>query len=159
MFNFQALGIVAILVAAIGGGAWWYYSSTQAKLENLQLANAAHEVQAKQYDQAITEYEGTVTYLQDEQKQIREQFERLQSEFATINLQNAELRAKLDRHDIGALAAAKPELVERIINNASDKAGRCFEILSGSPYTEDELNAKTSNAFNSECPFLAPNQR
>lgn len=159
MFNFQTLGIVAIVVVVIGAGAWWYHSSTQAKIENLQASNAAYVAQQAQLNEAINESDDTITFLQNEQKQIREQFERLQSEFATINLQNAELRAKLDRHDIGALAAAKPELVERIINNASDKAGRCFEILSGSPYTEDELNAKTSNAFNSECPFLAPNQR
>jgi len=45
-------------------------------------------------------------------------------------------------------------LVQRIINNASDNAMRCFEILSGSPLTDNERNAQNGQEFNSECPFL-----
>ncbi len=48
------------------------------------------------------------------------------------------------------LAQKKPELVQRIINNASEKALRCFEILSGSELTDQERDANDGTEFNSE---------
>jgi hypothetical protein len=44
--------------------------------------------------------------------------------------------------------------VQRLINGGSKNAGRCFELLSGSPLTEKEKNAKTDKSFNNECPWL-----
>ena len=64
------------------------------------------------------------------------------------------LSKKLGKHDLGNLGSKKPSLVERIINNASAKVGRCFELESGAKLTEKEKNAKTGKAFNSECPWL-----
>ena len=64
------------------------------------------------------------------------------------------LEDKLRDHDIGLLGEAKPELVERIIDRASAKALRCFELLSGAELTTTERNATNENAFNSECPWL-----
>ena len=55
---------------------------------------------------------------------------------------------------LSELGSKKPGLVGKIINNASEKAGRCFEILSGAELTEKEIGAKNGKAFNSECPWL-----
>jgi hypothetical protein len=67
------------------------------------------------------------------------------------------LSDKLGRHDIGNLAENKPGLVERVINGASIKAGRCFELLSGAPLTDKEKEAENGKSFNSECPWLFDN--
>jgi hypothetical protein len=55
---------------------------------------------------------------------------------------------------LGFLGSKKPALVEKIINAASDKVGRCFELLSGADLTDNERNAKDAKSFNSECPWL-----
>lgn len=46
---------------------------------------------------------------------------------------------------------AKPKLVEKIINNATDMRMRCFEIASGAALTEDEKNGTVKNTV---CPQL-----
>jgi hypothetical protein len=48
----------------------------------------------------------------------------------------------------------RPDLAEKAINNATAKVLRCFELLSGSPLTKQELLANTAQEFNSECPDL-----
>ena len=76
-----------------------------------------------------------------------------QAKISALTFNNAKLD-KLRDHDIGLLGEAKPALVERIIDRASAKALRCFELLSGAELTTTERNAKNENAFNSECPWL-----
>ena len=62
--------------------------------------------------------------------------------------------------DIGKIATKKPNLVEKIINNASERAKRCVEIASGAPLTEAEINATKKSEINPECPALAnPNYK
>ena len=57
--------------------------------------------------------------------------------------------------DIGKIAEKKPGLVEKIINNATERAKRCVEIASGAPLTEAEINATKKSEINPECPALA----
>lgn len=83
--------------------------------------------------------------------------EELQNTYINLNeaRRNVDLlEKKLSENDIGMLAQQKPELVQRIINNASKKSLRCLEILSGSELTSQERNAKDATEFNSECPWL-----
>ena len=49
----------------------------------------------------------------------------------------------------------KPNLVENIINNATDDVNRCFEILSGSPLTLEEIDATKQSEINASCPAIA----
>jgi uncharacterized membrane-anchored protein YhcB (DUF1043 family) len=57
--------------------------------------------------------------------------------------------------DFGKLANEKPKLVEKLINKASIRAGRCIEIAGGSPLTEKELLATKKSEINTECPSIA----
>jgi len=50
------------------------------------------------------------------------------------------------------LKGAEREDVEKIIDKASDNVLRCLEIASGSPLTEDEINATRKSQINNECP-------
>jgi hypothetical protein len=79
---------------------------------------------------------------------------RINTAFQKAREQNRELADRLAKHDLGILGSEKPALVERIINGASDKVGRCFELLSGAELTDNERNAKDAKSFNSECPWL-----
>ena len=57
--------------------------------------------------------------------------------------------------DLGKTALERPEVMERIINKASDKALRCVEIAGGAKLTEAEKTATKKSEINSECPAIA----
>ena len=145
--GFKLAGVLMIVMAAMVAGGYWYYNDTQARIATLTENNAKLET-------AVATSEATIDALQADYAKMAATNEQLNNEFANIRRQNQVLSDKLSRHDLGVLGASKPGLVERVINGASDKAGRCFELLSGAELTEKEQNAKNANAFNSECPWL-----
>lgn len=145
---------IGLLLALISGGAYYYYSSTQSTIQELVENNATLSANVVTLTNANEVNLDTIDSLQLEFQQIQEDFNRTQERFQEIRQQNTELRERLGRHEIGALAASRPALVENIINNASENALRCFELLSGAPLTEQERNATNAREFNSECPFL-----
>ena len=71
------------------------------------------------------------------------------------DLENLDKRFNKNGRDIGKLATKKPGLVEDVINRATDRAKRCVEIASGSPLTEQELQATKKSEINPECPSIA----
>ena len=71
------------------------------------------------------------------------------------DLQDLDKRFTKKKRDIGKLAIERSKAIERIINSASDKAARCIEIASGSPLTEQEINATLKSQTNTECPSIA----
>lgn len=142
-------GIMLIVMCAMGGLGYWYYNDTQEKLATLHENNAKLET-------AVAISEETVSTLRADFARASEELQKVNNEFRDIRAQNNVLSKKLAKHDLSELGSKKPRLVGKIINNASDKAGRCFEILSGAKLTEKEIGAKNGKAFNSECPWLWP---
>jgi regulator of replication initiation timing len=145
---------VILLMGAIAGGVGYYFNTTQTRLQAYAEKTATLEANNVQLLRANQENLNTIIELNESFEEIRQNFDRVQSEFQLIRSQNNELRERLGRHELGALAAARPELVGRTINNASANALRCFELLSGAPLTSSERNAQNERQFNSECPWL-----
>lgn len=150
----KSLIFICLLVSILCGAGYFYYTSTTNTISKLTSENSTLIANNSNLINANEENLNTIDNLQEEFKRVEEDFQRTQSEFQVIREQNNELRERLGEHELDALAAAKPELVERIINNASDNALRCFELLSGAPLNEREKNAETERQFNSECPWL-----
>ena len=148
--------IIGVLLSLMSGGAYFYYTTTQNRIDSLIETNATLVSNVETITQANIENVNTIEEMVENEEQARQNFIQLETEFQEIRSQNSELRQRLGRHELDALAAAKPKLVENIINNASDNAIRCFELLSGAPLTEGEKNATNEKEFNSECPFLWP---
>ncbi len=71
------------------------------------------------------------------------------------DLDDLDKRFNKKNRDVGKLAIAKTESIERITNGASALAMRCVEIASGSPLTEEEKNATKKSEINTECPSIA----
>jgi TolA-binding protein len=138
----------------MSGAAYFYYSTTQSRIATLTANNATLTANVQTITDANNQNIQTIDDLQSSYQKVQEDFSRVQSEFQIVRSQNNELRERLGRHELEALAAAKPVLVERTINNASVNAMRCFELLSGSPLNERERAATTERQFNSECPWL-----
>lgn len=147
MFGLKGMLIMGAVMATMLGGFYWYYNDSQKRMAVLQENNAKLEV-------AVQTNEAAISSLKENVAAANAELTRVNTEFQKIRQQNRELSDRLIKHDLGLLGSNKPELVERIINGASDKAGRCFELLSGSELTDAERNAKDGKSFNSECPWL-----
>jgi len=143
----RLFGILLLMLLPMAGGAGWYVLNLQRALE-VSRANEA------KLEQAVATNEAAIESMRRDYALQAEQLQAVNNEFAAIREQNQNLIGKLERHDIGLLGEQKPGLVVRIINRATDKANRCFEILSGAELTEKELEAENGNQFNSECPWL-----
>ena len=139
--------ILITVIVVLSGAFYWYYTDSQSRIATLQSNNAKLETAVQTNEQAIAS-------LKENNAKANAELTRINSEFQKAREQNRELSNKLAKHDLGLLGSEKPALVERIINGASNKAGRCFELLSGSPLTEEERNAPDGKSFNSECPWL-----
>lgn len=150
--TFKLLGLMTLILAILSGVFYWYYNDTQKKMAELIQEKAAIETSS-----AVCK--NTVESLQRSQTQLNNELVIINNNFAEIRKQNNVLATKLEKHDIGVLGAAKPNLVEKIINNAVNKSSRCIELLSGSPLTEKEKAATSARSFNSECPWLWPGEK
>jgi len=145
---------IGILISLLTAAVYYYYTSTQQRIENLIEESVILQENAKQLKTANEKNLETIDTLQEDFKEVRENYERVQDEFQVVRLHNKELRERLAVKQLDTLATEKTVLVERTINKASENALRCFELLSGSPLTEKEKNAKTEREFNAECPWL-----
>jgi hypothetical protein len=143
----KVAGIMGIILAVVLGGFYWYYQSSQATIAQLNKDNATLSASLAIQTQ-------TINSLQENTKLANEQLRITNNSLSEARQQNRQLVDRLGRHEIGALAVSKPELVERAINNATAQANRCFELLTGAELTEREKNATTPREFNSECPWV-----
>jgi len=147
---------IAVLVMSLVGGALFYYYSTQRKITNQakEIATLQINVQEKkaiieQKDKELRQQRLVIRKLNKEFADAREQVDKLRSKFNKLG--NA---SKITR-DLGKLAIAKPKLIERAINNGTQDALRCVEIISGAELTDVEKKATKRSEINSACPEIA----
>jgi len=138
----------------MSGAAYFYYSTTQSRIATLTANNATLTANVQTITDANDQNIQTIDDLQASYQRVQDDFAQVQSEFQVIRMQNNQLRERLGRHELDVLAAAKPVLVERTINRASDNVLRCFELMSGAPLNDRETNATSEGQFNPECPWL-----
>ncbi len=145
--------IVVTLLTA--GGGFLHYKAVKADLETAKANNLILEQSVEdqksviaQQKQDFTAILAANTTLKDQNKVLREEFAALDERFNKIN-------SKGEVRDIGKLAVERSSSIERVLNNATQKALRCVEIAMGSPLTEKELNATKKSEINSECPSIA----
>jgi len=148
--GFKLAGIMFIVMSIMGYAGYLYYEDTQARMAILVENNAKLNVAIQQSEEAVKSMQANI-------EKANQQVQLLNDEFAVIRRQNQELSNKLSEHDLAFLSFSKPTLVERIVNRASVKAVRCFELLSGAELTDSEKEATSAKQFNSECPWLFDN--
>ena len=151
--------IVIILVILLGGGgfgAWTYMQKLQADNQVLQINQEVLKENELKLNNAIAEQQAVIAAKAKQAEDIQTANAALRSETSRLNSETDNLAKKLGKHELDILAQNKPGLVNRIINRASDNVMRCFEILSGSPLTHDELQADKPSLYNRECPTIHP---
>jgi|SRR6056300_841226 len=154
MFGSIKIAMVLIMLAGAGGG--FVYVKTLKSDLAISEANNAKLVESVESQKAVIEQQAKdFKAILAANKELEDKNRVLQTEFKNLDERFNKINGKGEVRDVGKLATEKSKLVERVINNATNKAMRCVEIAMGSPLTEKERNATKKSEINAECPSLA----
>ena len=142
-----------------GFGAWTYFQKMQAENKVLQVQSAQLQENQTTLEDAMAAQQAVIAEKQRQAEQIQAANNALRDETARLDQEKDNLAKKLGKHELDILAANKPGLVTRVINKASKNALRCFEVLTGSPLTQNEIEASKPSQYNAECPTIHTNNR
>ncbi len=143
------LFFIGLIATALAGGGFYVFK--------LQKDNAILKANAIKLESAISDQK---ILIENQQKDFQEILQANADMNKLVNNLKKDIDeldkrfAKKDR-DFGKLAIEKSKVIERIMNNGSNKAARCLEIASGAPLTEAEINATKKSEINTECPSIA----
>ena len=140
------IGILAS--AVIGAGIY---------VMKLRSDNAILKANQIKLESAVAEQQELITSQKKDFEEILKANKKMNELVSVLkkDLDDLDKRFNKKNRDVGKLAIAKTESIERITNGASALAMRCVEIASGSPLTEEEKNATKKSQINSECPSIA----
>jgi len=125
MIKLYGLLIVVGLLGGAAYGAKYYYDTTQNTIAQLRDNNAKLEV-ANETNQATIEQMGRDT------KRLNELTNTLSVDLQKAELYGDELRATLNKHNLTHLANKKPGLIEKRMQNATDKLWNDLESITSS---------------------------
>ena len=154
MFSSIKIALVLVMLAGAGGG-FIYVKTLKSDLAISEANNAKLQESVADQKAVIEQQQKDFTAILATNKALEETNKQLRKEFADLDQRFNKINGKGEVRDVGKLAVEKDKLVERVINNASDKAMRCAEIAMGAPLTEKEKNATKKSEINSECPSIA----
>lgn len=149
--------LVAVL-SAIGGvtfAGYTFVNGLVQQVATLKADNSTLTANNVTLTNAVAEQQKTIAAIEEDVRLKDEVLMTTLDDFASAREQVTVLKDKLSEHDLGYLAANKPNLVENIVNNATENINRCFEIATGSPLTASEIGATLRSQINTECPELA----
>ena len=126
MFGIERILILGFLVSAVVAGAWWYVTTTSAEIETLTANNAV-------LTQVAEENAETVRLLREDVQQERVAVGELQAALERSEEKRSELIKIFRKHDLTRLATSKPGLIERRINDGTEKAFADLESLTARP--------------------------
>ena len=143
------LFFIGLIATALAGGGFYVFK--------LQKDNAILKANAIKMESAISEQKVLIENQEKDFKAILAANAEMNDLVNNLkkDLQDLDKRFNKKNRDVGKLAIAKPDAIERITNGASALATRCIEIASGSPLTEAEINATKKSEINTECPSIA----
>ena len=124
--------MLIIVVGLIGGvvyGAYAYYHDTQQRIKTLQENNAKLETVAKTN-------ELTINSLQQSQEKFAELNNELQIKLDEAESYGDNLRKKLHKHNLTRLSIKKPGLIEKRINDGTNKLFDSIESITAHPVVE-----------------------
>ena len=114
MIKIYLLLIIMGVIGAVGYGGYMYYKDTQQRIATLTENNAKLEV-------AVQISEDSVELLQDDIEKNAELNRELQKELQVAEKYGDQLRNTLRKHNLTHLANKKPGLIERKMQNATNR--------------------------------------
>ena len=122
MIKIYGLIVILIVLSGVGYGAISYYNDTQERLATLRDNNAKLEVANKSKEEALKTIQSNVEKTNKLNKE-------LQGKLQNAEVYQDELRRKLQKHDLTRLSEKKPGLVEKKINEGTQKLFNDFESI------------------------------
>ena len=129
MFRLYAILIVVGLLGGAAYGAKYYYDTTQNTIAQLRDNNAKLSV-ANDTNQA------TINKLKGDSERLNALTNQLVLDLQKSEKYGDELRATLNKHDLTHLANKKPGLIEKRMQNATDKLWDDLESVTGDNTTD-----------------------
>ena len=114
MIRLYAMIFVIALLGGVAYAAKYYYDTTQATISQLRENNAKLEV-------ANEENQATITKMTENNKRLNELTDQLGEELRKSEAYGDELRETLNKHNLTHLANKKPGMIEKRMQNATDK--------------------------------------
>jgi uncharacterized protein HemX len=125
MFRLYAILIVVGLLGGAVYGAKYYYDTTQNTIAALRENNAKLEV-ANETNQA------TIKQMGQDTARLNDLTNQLAQDLQTSERYGDELRSTLNKHNLTNLANRKPGLIEKRMQNATDKLWDDLEGITSS---------------------------
>ena len=122
MIKIYALIVILVVLSGVGYGAVSYYNDTQERIATLRDNNAKLEVANKSKEEALKTIQSNVEKTNKLNKE-------LQGRLQNAEVYKDELRKKLQKHDLTRLSEKKPGLVEKKINEGTQKLFNDFESI------------------------------
>ena len=123
---------IIFIVALLGGAAWAaksYYVQTQMTIAQLRENNAKLEV-------ANEENQATITKMTENNIRLNALTDQLNKDLRKSEEYGDQLRDTLNKHDLTHLANKKPGLIEKRMQNATDKLWDDLESVTGDNTTD-----------------------
>ena len=124
--------ILIVVLGLLGGAAYaakYYYDTTQATISQLRENNAKLEV-------ANEENQQTIKKMGEDAKRLNALTDQLSADLRKAEEYGDELRNTLNKHDLTHLANKKPGLIEKRMQNATDKLWDDLESITGDNTTD-----------------------
>ena len=133
--------ILIVVVGLVGGvcyGGYSYYKDTQERISTLTANNAKLEVAAEQQEETIN------TMIEDREK-LTELNKGLQKELQTAERYGDQLRNTLRKHNLTHLANKKPSIIERKMQNATNRLWDCLADITSTDGVFVDAGTESSN--------------
>ena len=125
--------IIIVVLGLLGGAAYaakYYYDTTQATIAQLRENNAKLEV-------ANEENQQTITKMQENNVRLNALTDQLNKDLRKSEEYGDELRNTLNKHNLTHLANKKPGLIEKRMQNATDKLWGDLESVTSDNTTSE----------------------
>ena len=126
------LYVMIFVIALLGGAAYaakYYYDTTQATIAQLRENNAKLEV-------ANEENQATIIKMEKNSIRLNALTDQLNKNLRKSEEYGDQLRETLNKHDLTHLANKKPGLIEKRMQNATDKLWGDLESVTGDNTTD-----------------------
>ena len=149
MFGSIKIVMVGLLITGIAGAGMY--------VMKLRSDNAILKANQMKLEEAVSSQKELIANQKKDFQEILDANNKMNELVSVLkkDLDDLDKRFNKKNRDVGKLAIAKTESIERITNGASALAMRCVEIASGAPLTEKEKTATKKSEINSECPSIA----
>lgn len=152
MFSlFSKIKVYLIMLALLGAAtyaAYYYYNDTQAKLAQYAANQARLETALETQRAATAALQQNIQVMQTTVRTLNQQFTDSRRTVQELERRFNETSSGQQR-DFGALAAAKPGLVQTIVNTATQDVFKCFEQISGANVETDSDLYKNCDSISS----------